>query len=87
MPDSVISLFRSWRSRISGVQSGEQDGNRDFRHMYKPKSRKRRGQWDISELETHDLVSNANADIESRTDNRSVKGARSNARVLQVQTV
>lgn len=60
MSDSVASFFRSLTGKSTGqspIGSEEQGNHRPVHYSSKPKSRKKRGQWDITELETQDLVS------------------------------
>ncbi|KAI1099761.1 hypothetical protein F4804DRAFT_320931 [Jackrogersella minutella] len=54
MSDSIASFFRSWKG--SNQLNGSRAGLPQWQ-WYKPKTRKRRGLWEISELESHNLVS------------------------------
>lgn len=65
MSDSITSFFRSLLG--DSRPSGSQPGNPQWQFMYKPKSRRRRSLWEISELETHDLVSMRSADVVDNT--------------------
>jgi hypothetical protein len=51
--DSIVSFFRTL-SRRSQRSGSEMDVPQN--QFYKPRTRQRRGLWEISELETHDLV-------------------------------
>lgn len=59
MSESIASLFRSW-SRSS--QPGGSRAGLPQWQLYKPKSRRRRGLWEISELETQELTSMRSTD-------------------------
>ncbi|PVI00070.1 hypothetical protein DM02DRAFT_614588 [Periconia macrospinosa] len=56
--ESVASFFRSFSSGSKPTSQNTSKGNNpQWQFMYKPKSRRRRSVFEISELETHDLVS------------------------------
>ncbi len=62
MSDSIASFFHllSGHSRTDGPRPGVPQWR-----LYRPKPRRPRGPWDISELETRDLVSTRSAENES----------------------
>ncbi|KAI1203163.1 hypothetical protein F5X97DRAFT_159849 [Nemania serpens] len=64
MSESVSTFFHSlWsRSGLSNTQISTPQWQ-----FYKPKPRKRRGLWDISEMETHDMLSVASTGVNSNT--------------------
>ncbi|KAF1852051.1 uncharacterized protein K460DRAFT_413528 [Cucurbitaria berberidis CBS 394.84] len=65
IPESVSSFFRSL-SGYSG-RSRSQASKPKWQVMYKPKSRRRRSLWEISELNTHDLVTESSAGDDGST--------------------
>ncbi|KAI0415147.1 hypothetical protein F5X98DRAFT_231398 [Xylaria grammica] len=64
MSDSIASFFQSlWsRSGLSKTQISIPQWQ-----FYKPKSRRRRGLWEITDLETHDMLSVATTNVNSNT--------------------
>ena len=86
MSESIASFFRSLSSSIysSGVRSIVPQWQ-----MYKPRSRRRpRGLWEISELETHDLVSLRSVnDFDNSTGNAGLGMTKGNDNLHPTQTV
>jgi hypothetical protein len=78
----VITFFRSLTSKI------ESSKNKPFQHMYKPKSRRRRSVFEISEMDT-DALDTVDGMETERTESQDTSEAepRRNVEMQQVQTV
>lgn len=87
VPESVRSFFRSLSPDSGPADS--QHGDARWQVMYKPRSRRRRSLWEISDLDTRDLVSTGGADeVDNTTSHASEELAtKEGAKFRQLQTV
>ncbi|KAI0540915.1 hypothetical protein GGR58DRAFT_511236 [Xylaria digitata] len=79
MSDSVANFFQSlWsRSGLSNTQISTPQWQ-----FYKPKSRKRRGLWEISEMDTHNMLSVASTGANSNNNQSDIRQLQPSSRAV-----